>query len=80
MLLGALGTIAAANFEPSWPHIAYLDFKHGHSLGGINIVPDTEIVSVLSDNNIAVGNPLNVATVVQNGRLGRVLNVIKMQL
>ena len=47
----------------------YLDLKHSDPLWSVNVVPDTEIIPVLSYDYIAIRYPLYIAAVVQYRRL-----------
>jgi len=35
-----------------------LDWKHGNALGSINVVPHTQVATVLCDNDVTARNPL----------------------
>jgi hypothetical protein len=56
------------------------DLIHGDLVGLINGVPDAEVVTVLSDNDIRVGDPAHILAVVQQGLLLLLLDVVEMKL
>jgi hypothetical protein len=56
------------------------DLIHGDLVGLIYGVPDTEVVTVLSDNDIRVGNPADILAVVEQGLLLLLLDVVEMKL
>ena len=43
-----------------------LDWKHCNFLGRIDIVPDTEVSAVLTDDNVTKRHPLHVGAIVEN--------------
>ena len=57
-----------------------LNLVHGNLIGLLNTVPNAEIVSVLSDNNVGVWNPVDELAVVQKSLLLLFLDVVEMKL
>lgn len=45
--------------------VAHLEGERGHFLRHLNVVPDTEVASVLSYHHIAQRDPLHVGAVVE---------------
>lgn len=45
--------------------VAYFEWEHGDLVWHVNVVPDTEVATVLSNHYIAQGHPLNVGTVAE---------------
>ena len=57
-----------------------LDLIHGDLVGLVDGVPDTEIGSVLCDNDVRVGNPRDELAVVQETLLALILDVVDVEL
>jgi hypothetical protein len=57
-----------------------LHLIHGDLVGLVDGVPDTEVVAVLSDDDIGVGYPAHILAVVEQGLLLLLLDVVEMQL
>jgi len=57
-----------------------LNGVHSNLIGFLNRVPNAEVLSVLSDNNIGVGYPGDVFTVVQEGLLLLLLDIVQVEL
>ena len=59
---------------------AYFQREHGDLVWHINVVPDTEVATVLSNHHITEGYPLNVGTVAEQRDTLLTLKVIKVKL
>mmetsp|Transcript_7031 Transcript_7031/g.17078 ORF Transcript_7031/g.17078 Transcript_7031/m.17078 type:complete len:367 (-) Transcript_7031:1538-2638(-) len=57
-----------------------LDLSHGHPVGLLYRIPDAEVLSVLRDDDIAVGHPLDVVAVVEEGGAALLLQRVQVQL
>ena len=59
---------------------AHLEREHGDFVRHVNVVPDTQIASVLSYDHIAEWNPLDVGTVAKQRATLLRLKVIEVKL
>lgn len=60
--------------------VAHLEREHGHFLRHFNVVPDTEVASVLSYHHIAQWDPLHIGAVVEEWGMRLRLNVVEVEL
>lgn len=57
-----------------------LNLVHGNLIGLLNTVPNAEVVSVLSNDNVGVWNPVDEFAVVQKSLLLLFFDVVEMEL
>ena len=43
--------------------VAYFEWEHGDLIWHVNVVPDTEVATVLSNHNVAHGHPLDIGAI-----------------
>jgi hypothetical protein len=56
------------------------NFIHSNLIGLIDGVPNTEIVAILSDNDVRVGDPADILAVVEQGLLFLFLDIVQVKL
>lgn len=59
---------------------AHFQREHGDLLWTVDVVPDTQVVVVLSHHHVAAWNPLHVVAEAQDGGFHSALNVKQVQL
>lgn len=60
-------------------HIAF-DSIHRNFVRLVNTVPNTEVLSVLSDNDIRVGNPADILAVVEKRLFLLLFDIVEVEL
>ena len=60
--------------------LTYPDRGRGDPLGCLNVVPHTQVVSVLSHQHITSWDPLHVGAEVEDHRLRAAFDIVQMQL
>lgn len=57
-----------------------LDLEHADLVRHVNVIPDAEVCPALSYHHVALWDPLDIGTIVEQGTAGLRLHIIQVQL
>ena len=60
--------------------VAYFEWEHGDLVWHVNVVPHTEVATVLGNHYVAEGHPLNIGAVAEQRDTLLALKVIEVKL